>query len=78
MSRWDIILFAIASYFAIMGLVRLMQARRNRLVRQFREEFRKQRELVLKQQAEEERRASEQAQQKQFEEFIKQKQKEVA
>ena len=78
MSRWDIILFAVASYFAIMGLVRLMQARRYRLVRQFREEFRKQREVVLKQQAEDERKAREQAQQKQFEEFIKQKQKEVA
>ncbi|PQO33044.1 hypothetical protein [Blastopirellula marina] len=78
MSRWDIILFAVASYFAIMGLVRLMQARRKRLERQFQEEFRKQRQAVVKQQAEDERKARELAQQQQFEEFIKQKQKEVA
>lgn len=78
MSRWDIVLFAVASYFAIMGLVRLMHARRGRLVRQFQEEFRKQREKVLKQQVEDDRKARELAQQQQFEEFIKQKQKEAA
>ncbi|QDU78116.1 hypothetical protein Pan97_51970 [Bremerella volcania] len=78
MSRWDIVLFAVASYIAIMGLVRLMRVRRIRLERQFQEEFRRQREIVLKQQAEQEKKARELAEQQQFEEFIKQKQKEAA
>lgn len=78
MSRWDIVLFAVASYIAIMGLVRLMRVRRIRLERQFQEEFRRQREIALKQQAEDEKKARELAEQKQFEEFIKQKHKEVA
>ncbi len=77
-SHWDIVLFAVACYVAIMGLVRLMRVRRIRLERQFQEEFRKQRQVVLKQQAEDERKAREVAQQQQFEEFIKQKQKEAA
>ncbi|MBI1248673.1 hypothetical protein GC197_12635 [bacterium] len=78
MSRWDIVLFAGASYFAIMGLVRLMRRRRIRLERQFQEEFRKQRQAAIKQQAEDERLAREREQQEQFEEFIKQKQKQAA
>lgn len=78
MSRWDIVLFAVASYIAIMGLVRLMRVRRIRLERQFQEEFRRQREIALRQQAEDEKKARELAEQKQFEEFIKQKHKEVA
>ncbi|MFA8016491.1 hypothetical protein [Bremerella cremea] len=78
MSRWDIVLFAGACYVAIIGLVRLMRVRRIRLERQFQEEFRKQREIALKQQEEDDRVARERAQQQQFEEFIKQKQKEVA
>lgn len=78
MSHWDIVLYAIASYFAIIGLVRLMQARRRRLEAEFQEEFRRQREAILKQQAADERKARELEQQRQFEEFIKQKQKEVA
>ncbi|MBA2117967.1 hypothetical protein [Bremerella alba] len=78
MSRWDIVLFAVASYIAIMGLVRLMRVRRIRLERQFQEEFRRLREIALKQQAEDERKAHELAEQKQFEEFIKQKHKEAA
>ena len=77
-SRWDIVLFAGASYFAIMGLVRLMRRRRIRLERQFQEEFRKQRQAAIKQQAEDERLAREREQQQQFEEFIKQKQKQAA
>ncbi len=78
MNRWDVILFAAACYIGIMGLVRLMRARRIRLERKFQEEFRKHRAELLRQQVEEERKARELAQQKQFEEFIKQKQKEVA
>ncbi|PQO46368.1 hypothetical protein [Blastopirellula marina] len=78
MSHWDIVLFAGASYFAVIGLVRLMQARRRRLEAEFQEEFRRQRQAILKQQAADERKARELEQQRQFEEFIKQKQKEVA
>ncbi|MEW4563736.1 hypothetical protein AB1K70_14475 [Bremerella sp. JC770] len=78
MSRWDIVLFAVASYIAIMGLVRLMRVRRIRLERQFQEEFRRQREIALKVQAEEEKKARELAEQQQFEEFIKQKHQEAA
>ena len=78
MSRWDIVLFAVASYIAIMGLVRLMRVRRIRLERQFQEEFRRQREIALKKQAEEDKKARELAEEQQFEEFIKQKQKEAA
>lgn len=78
MSRWDIVLFAVASYIAIMGLVRLMRVRRVRLERQFQEEFRRQREIAVARQAEEDRKAKEIAEQRQFEEFIKQKHKEAA
>lgn len=78
MSHWDIVLFAVASYIAIMGLVRLMRVRRIRLERQFQEEFRRQREIALKQQAEDEKKSRELAEQQQFEEFIKQKHKEAA
>jgi len=77
-SRWDIVLFAVASYIAIMGLVRLMRVRRIRLERQFQEEFRRQRQIALKVQAEEDKKARELAEQQQFEEFIKQKHQEAA
>jgi len=73
-SRWDILLFAGATYVAIVGLVGLMRVRRFQLETRFREEFRKHRAEVLRQQAEDERKQRELEQQKQFEEFIKKKQ----
>jgi len=39
MDRWDMIIILVASYVAIMALVRLMLVRRNLLIRQVREEF---------------------------------------
>jgi len=37
MDSWDYALFAIAAYFAIMGLIRRMRERRSGLVEHFRE-----------------------------------------
>lgn len=43
MDRWDILIIAGAGYVAVMTLVRLMVARRNRLVDHVRQQIEKQR-----------------------------------
>jgi len=43
MDRWDIFIIAAAGYVAIMTLVRLMSARRDRLVDQVRKQVEQQR-----------------------------------
>jgi hypothetical protein len=43
MDRWDVFLFVVAGYVAILSLVRLMANRRNELVEKIREEIERRR-----------------------------------
>jgi hypothetical protein len=43
LNSWDVALFVLAGYIAIVSLVRLMLARRNSLARQVRDELERQR-----------------------------------
>ena len=43
LNSWDVALFAVAGYIAIVSLVRLMLGRRNSLARQVRDELERQR-----------------------------------
>lgn len=43
-DRWDIVLLLVASYVAVMSLVRLMTSRRNELTAKFRQQFRAEQE----------------------------------
>jgi hypothetical protein len=43
MDRWDILLAAVATYVAIVSLVRLMANRRNEVIAKIRDELAKQR-----------------------------------
>ena len=45
MDRWDLLILLAAGYWAIMSLVRLMAARRNQLIDQFREQLNEQRKI---------------------------------
>ena len=46
MDRWDVFILAVASYVAIVSLVRLMANRRNELVAKIRTEITKQRDAA--------------------------------
>ncbi|MCA9268565.1 MAG: hypothetical protein KDA41_08850, partial [Planctomycetales bacterium] len=39
MTTWDVVLLAVAGYFAVTTLVRLMKVRRDQLMAQLREDF---------------------------------------
>lgn len=78
MSRWDIVLFAIASYVAIVALVNLMRQRRVSLENQLRQQFEKERLEAQRRQEALDRKAQEQEKQQQFEDYIRRKQKEAA
>jgi hypothetical protein len=43
LNSWDVALFVVAGYIAVVSLVRLMVGRRDTLTRQVREEFERQR-----------------------------------
>jgi hypothetical protein len=43
LNSWDVALFAVAGYIAILSLVQLMLGRRNNLARQVRDELERQR-----------------------------------
>jgi hypothetical protein len=43
MDRWDVLLAAVATYIAVVSLVRLMTNRRNEVVAKIRDELAKQR-----------------------------------
>lgn len=78
MSRWDILLFAIASYMAIMALVNLMRQRRVNLENELQQQLERERAEAERRQAEQDRRALQDEQQKKFEDYIRRKQQEVA
>lgn len=78
MSRWDIVLFALASYVAIIALVNLMRQRRVNLENQLRQQFEKERLEAQRRQEALDRKAQEQEKQRQFEDYIRRKQKEAA
>ncbi len=43
LNSWDVALFVVAGYIAVVSLVRLMVGRRDTLTRQVRDEFKRQR-----------------------------------